>query len=210
MPISLHVDYWDYIGWKEPFAQPRFSERQSWLVHANGHKTVVHAAFLSSPGRKFATGTADLDDELKRVIAQPARADIQRPRRSQRSWNAFRHSVRHRPTLPREPRPVCRAHRGQTYLERFGGRKPRRHVVARSRRARMDRTHCIERRSRRCHAGRAHASSSWNSAQFGIAAFVQDLRTGAGAPSCRSIPMSAVVTCTRNRLSAPTGSVEAE
>src|SRR5260370_31685257 len=40
VPISLHVDYWDYIGWKEPFAQPKFSERQSWLVRTNGHKTV--------------------------------------------------------------------------------------------------------------------------------------------------------------------------
>jgi hypothetical protein len=29
VPISLHVDYWDDLGWKEPFAQPQFSERQS-------------------------------------------------------------------------------------------------------------------------------------------------------------------------------------
>ena len=27
VPISLHVDYWDDLGWKEPFAQPQFSER---------------------------------------------------------------------------------------------------------------------------------------------------------------------------------------
>jgi hypothetical protein len=28
LPLSFHVDYWDYIGWRDPFASPRWSERQ--------------------------------------------------------------------------------------------------------------------------------------------------------------------------------------
>lgn len=28
IPIALHVDYWDYLGWKDPFASPIFSKRQ--------------------------------------------------------------------------------------------------------------------------------------------------------------------------------------
>ncbi|HTD03031.1 DUF1223 domain-containing protein, partial [Undibacterium sp.] len=31
VPISLHVDYWDYIGWKDVFAKPLFTQRQRWL-----------------------------------------------------------------------------------------------------------------------------------------------------------------------------------
>ena len=46
VPISLHVDYWDYIGWREPFAQAQFAERQSWLVRTNGHKTVYTPHFF--------------------------------------------------------------------------------------------------------------------------------------------------------------------
>lgn len=27
-PIALHVDYWDYIGWKDLYAKPEFTQRQ--------------------------------------------------------------------------------------------------------------------------------------------------------------------------------------
>ena len=75
VPLSLHVDYWDDLGWKDPFAQPQFSERQSWLVHANGHKTVFTPHFFVS-GTEVRDWRRDLGNELKRVTAQPARASI--------------------------------------------------------------------------------------------------------------------------------------
>lgn len=28
VPLAFHVDYWDYLGWADPFAQQQFKERQ--------------------------------------------------------------------------------------------------------------------------------------------------------------------------------------
>lgn len=34
--LAYHVDYWDYIGWKDAFAQPAFAQRQGALARAGG------------------------------------------------------------------------------------------------------------------------------------------------------------------------------
>jgi hypothetical protein len=38
--LALHVDYWDYIGWKDVFADPRFTQRQRAYARAAGHRTI--------------------------------------------------------------------------------------------------------------------------------------------------------------------------
>jgi hypothetical protein len=38
--LSLHVDYWDYIGWKDAFASPAFTKRQRDYARAAGHRSV--------------------------------------------------------------------------------------------------------------------------------------------------------------------------
>jgi len=34
--LSLSIDYWDYLGWKDTLASPRFSERQRDYAHTRG------------------------------------------------------------------------------------------------------------------------------------------------------------------------------
>jgi hypothetical protein len=38
--LALHVDYWDYLGWADPFADPRFTERQKSYARARGDRMI--------------------------------------------------------------------------------------------------------------------------------------------------------------------------
>ena len=38
--LALHVDYWDYIGWKDEFADAAFTERQKSYARVSGNNTV--------------------------------------------------------------------------------------------------------------------------------------------------------------------------
>lgn len=40
LPLSLHVDYWDYIGWKDSFANPAFTDRQRGYARAAGQRSI--------------------------------------------------------------------------------------------------------------------------------------------------------------------------
>ncbi len=75
--LSLHVDYWDYIGWKDPYAKPAFSARQKEQSAIN-KSAVVYTPQVVLAGRDFRRWSGGgLADELKRINAQPARASIE-------------------------------------------------------------------------------------------------------------------------------------
>lgn len=40
LPLALHVDYWDYIGWKDVFASPEFTERQRAYARVAGKRSI--------------------------------------------------------------------------------------------------------------------------------------------------------------------------
>ncbi|MGP6085694.1 DUF1223 domain-containing protein [Antarctobacter jejuensis] len=40
IPLALHVDYWDYIGWKDVFAQHAFTRRQKSYARTGGWKMI--------------------------------------------------------------------------------------------------------------------------------------------------------------------------
>jgi hypothetical protein len=74
IPLALHVDYWDSIGWVDRFAQPSFTDRQRWEVRANRHRTSFTPHFFVN-GREVPDWRADLDANL-RPAAQVPQATI--------------------------------------------------------------------------------------------------------------------------------------
>lgn len=40
LPLTFHVDYWDYIGWKDRFADPAYTQRQRYYANVFGSHTV--------------------------------------------------------------------------------------------------------------------------------------------------------------------------
>jgi hypothetical protein len=54
IPVAFHVDYWDYIGWRDPYAHPAHGKRQSQYARSLGQRTVYTPAFMvnGKPWRK--------------------------------------------------------------------------------------------------------------------------------------------------------------
>ncbi|WOI54845.1 DUF1223 domain-containing protein [Palleronia sp. LCG004] len=40
LPLALHVDYWDYIGWADEFADPAYTRRQKGYARAAGQRSI--------------------------------------------------------------------------------------------------------------------------------------------------------------------------
>ena len=65
--LALHVDYWDYLGWKDKFAMPAFSNRQR-LYARQWHERSVYTPQIVVQGASYMVGSRG--DEIQRQIMQ--------------------------------------------------------------------------------------------------------------------------------------------
>jgi len=76
VPLALHVDYWDYIGWKDPYAKREFSLRQRKFTQLQ-RMAFVYTPQVMLQGRDFrGWGSKAFDEAVARINAQPARASL--------------------------------------------------------------------------------------------------------------------------------------
>ena len=73
--LSLHVDYWNDIGWKDPYSQPAFTARQRWLSDLAHTRTIYTPEFFVA-GKEARNWSDGLEPAIKRVNALPAQANI--------------------------------------------------------------------------------------------------------------------------------------
>lgn len=52
VPVAFHVDYWDYLGWRDPWASAAFSQRQRFHADQAGSNSVYTPGFFLN-GREW-------------------------------------------------------------------------------------------------------------------------------------------------------------
>jgi hypothetical protein len=76
VPIALHVDYWDYIGWKDPYARQAFSARQRKMASL-ARAAAVYTPQVLLQGRDFRHWRSGaFEQEVARINARPPGARI--------------------------------------------------------------------------------------------------------------------------------------
>lgn len=77
VPLALHVDYWDSLGWKDRFAKSQFTARQRELSRLGGH-TFVYTPQVLLDGRDYRAwdNSRRFDSDVKKINSQPPAADI--------------------------------------------------------------------------------------------------------------------------------------
>ncbi len=76
VPVSLHVDYWDYIGWKDPYARQAHSARQRKMAKL-ARAAMVYTPQVLLQGQDFrAWRTSAFEQAVAKINARPAKARI--------------------------------------------------------------------------------------------------------------------------------------
>jgi hypothetical protein len=75
--LALHVDYWNYIGWEDPFSQHQFTQRQRRMGTMNHLATIYTPQFLLN-GRDLRHWyqTSYVSDKIAHINAMPPAAQI--------------------------------------------------------------------------------------------------------------------------------------
>ncbi len=89
IPVSFHVSYWDYIGWKDRFADARFTERQRAVAEILGARSVYTPQVVLA-GRDLRTWSheAEFERGVQAANATRARARLEVTARRQQGVDA--------------------------------------------------------------------------------------------------------------------------
>jgi hypothetical protein len=75
--LSLHVDYWDYLGWTDTLSMPAFTKRQRAFAKALGERTVfTPQAIVQGSASVVGSYERDLEREIRHQAAQPVLVNL--------------------------------------------------------------------------------------------------------------------------------------
>jgi hypothetical protein len=94
IPLALHVDYWNYLGWSDPFSSHDFSARQSEYADAYGKDGVYTPQMIVDGVKEFPGGNSRLALDTIAKAALTQKADVQITRSETQPAEGVRLGVR--------------------------------------------------------------------------------------------------------------------
>ena len=74
IPLAYHVTYWDYIGWKDQYANKQYDQRQRGIAHKNKKSTIYTPQFVLA-GNDYRRYKA-FNRDVKNIASEKATVDI--------------------------------------------------------------------------------------------------------------------------------------
>jgi hypothetical protein len=75
VPVAFHVDYWDRLGWKDPFASVEWTKRQQTYAENWKAETVYTPAFVLNGREWRSANVPSVNDDAPGVLKIVARGD---------------------------------------------------------------------------------------------------------------------------------------
>lgn len=75
LALALHVNYWDYIGWKDEFASPAYTDRQRKLARINRQRSIYTPEFFVDGIE--ARGTASVLEKIRMANQTPSEVELE-------------------------------------------------------------------------------------------------------------------------------------
>lgn len=77
IPLSFHVDYWNHLGWTDPFSSAEFSERQKTYA-SQFHLESIYTPQLIINGEYELVGSnrSTAEEDIKRVLKEKPQVEI--------------------------------------------------------------------------------------------------------------------------------------
>lgn len=67
-PLSYHVDYWNYLGWEDPFSSPYFSARQTDYTEQIGTRTYTPQLVINGTEALVGSRKSEINDLVSRAL----------------------------------------------------------------------------------------------------------------------------------------------
>ena len=93
IPLALHVDYWNHLGWADPFSSRQFSERQGEYAAAFGQDGVYTPQMVVDGVKEFNGGNSSLAREAIGKAAREPKGEVLLARTSSQSEGLVRISA---------------------------------------------------------------------------------------------------------------------